>query len=100
MDTNGGARAYKRGPEVLKRDRGGFVCTEGIRVDGGATARHQRDQPPLKWSDSNYGFLPEEDINGEEEIQGGRDRLEAASGGRSAVVREQGPSVPPSEPAG
>jgi hypothetical protein len=27
------------------------------------------DPPPVKWSDSKYGFLPEEDSNGEEETQ-------------------------------
>jgi len=27
------------------------------------------DPPPLKWSDSKYGFLPEEDCNAEEETQ-------------------------------
>lgn len=44
----------------------------------------------MKWSGSKYGFLPEEDRDGEEEIQGGRDRLEATSGGRFGVARHQG----------
>jgi hypothetical protein len=34
------------------------------------TALHRTgDPPPLKWSDSKYGFLPEEDCNAEEETQ-------------------------------
>jgi biotin operon repressor len=36
--------------------------------------------PPMKWSDSKYGFAIEEDCNGEEETQAGRDRCEVASG--------------------
>jgi hypothetical protein len=31
--------------------------------------RKSIDPPPLKWSDSKYGFLPEEDCNAEEETQ-------------------------------
>ena len=38
------------------------------------------DPPPLNWSDSKYGFLPEEDCNAEEETQAGRDRRQATSG--------------------
>jgi hypothetical protein len=30
----------------------------------------------MKWSDSKYGFAIEEDCNGEEETQPGRDRCE------------------------
>jgi len=36
--------------------------------------------PPMKWSDSKYGFAIEEDCNGEEETQTGRDRCEVAAG--------------------
>ena len=36
--------------------------------------------PPMKWSDSKYGFAIEEDCNGEEETQAGRDRCEVAAG--------------------
>jgi hypothetical protein len=36
--------------------------------------------PPMKWSDSRYGFAIEEDCNGEEETQAGRDRCEVAAG--------------------
>ena len=32
-------------------------------------AHYLTDPPPLKWSDSKYGFLPEEDCNAEEETQ-------------------------------
>src|SRR6476646_6057198 len=35
--------------------------------------------PPMKWSDSRYGFATEEDWNGEE-AQTGRDRCEVAAG--------------------
>ena len=35
--------------------------------------------PPMKWSDSKYGFATEEDCNGEE-AQTGRDRCEVAAG--------------------
>jgi len=38
------------------------------------------DPPPLKWSDSKYGFLPEEDCDAEEETQAGRDCCQAAPG--------------------
>jgi hypothetical protein len=34
----------------------------------------------MKWSDSRYGFAIEEDCNGEEETQAGRDRCEVAAG--------------------
>jgi len=40
----------------------------------------QTGPPPMKWSDSKYGFAIEEDCNGEEETQPGRDRCEVASG--------------------
>jgi len=36
------------------------------------------DPPPMKWSDSKYGFLPEEDRYAEEKTQGGRDRAASA----------------------
>ena len=38
------------------------------------------DPPPVKWSDSKYGFLPEEDSDAEEKIQSGRYRLKASPG--------------------
>ena len=47
------------------------------------------DPPPLKWSDSKYGFLPEEDSDAEEKIQGRRDRSEASPGRRFGGSGEQ-----------
>jgi len=38
------------------------------------------DPPPLKWSDSKYGFRPEEDCDAEEETPSRRDCREAAPG--------------------
>jgi hypothetical protein len=35
------------------------------------------DPTPMKWSNSKYGFLPEEDMDAEDETQGRRDRFEA-----------------------
>jgi hypothetical protein len=42
--------------------------------------RYESVPPPMKWSDSKYGFAIEEDCNGEEETQAGRDRCEVAAG--------------------
>ncbi len=62
-----------------------------IDIRAAITGPLGNDPPPMKWSDSKYGFLPEEDRYGEEEIQGGRDRCEATPSGRSGVARDQGP---------
>jgi len=43
-------------------------------------AQARCDPPPMKWSDSKYGFATEEDWHGKEETQTGRDRCEAAAG--------------------
>ena len=43
-------------------------------------ARGTVGPPPMKWSDSKYGFAIEEDCNGEEETQARRDRCEVAAG--------------------
>jgi transposase InsO family protein len=63
---------------------------ERIKRDTIRKRRLQHDPPPLKWSDSKYGFLPEEDSDAEEEIQGGRDRFKAAPGRRFGGAGEQG----------
>ena len=51
----------------------GNLSSETVHVAAQAafrvTAKCQLDPPPLKWSDSKYGFLPEEDCNAEEETQ-------------------------------
>jgi MFS superfamily sulfate permease-like transporter len=47
----------------------------GGKANGTAFAVGASDPPPLKWSDSKYGFLPEEDSDAEEKIQGRRDRF-------------------------
>ncbi len=38
--------------------------------DWNNTLANQTDPPPLKWSDSKYGFRPEEDHDAEEDTQG------------------------------
>jgi hypothetical protein len=53
-----------RGLELINDDSWWWLKRNSERVFNDAS-----DPPPLKWSDSKYGFLPEEDCNAEEETQ-------------------------------
>jgi hypothetical protein len=50
------------------------------KVAQAGVTRAEVGPPPMKWSDSKYGFATEEDCNGEEATQAGRDRCEVAAG--------------------
>src|SRR5947209_4067240 len=48
------------------------------------------DPPPLKWSALEYGFRPEEDRDGEEETQAGRDCRQVTTSGCVALAGQDG----------
>ena len=62
-------RSYKSGHKIMIPGRSNLTAMSDIS-----------DPPPVKWSDSKYGFLPEEDSDAEEKIQSGRYRLKASPG--------------------
>ena len=55
--------------QPLARDSWGGVAPSGGTLNF-LLGHDASDTRPLKWSDSKYGFLPEEDCNAKEETQG------------------------------